>query len=92
LTGKRAFEGETVTETIAAVLKSEPDWEALSENTPWRIQELLRRCLTKDRHDRLDGIANVRVRSNWHWKILHGYLRFWWAVGHNLYDDSGSWQ
>jgi len=61
LTGKRAFEGETITETIAAVLKSEPDWEKLPETTPWRIQELLRRCLTKDAHDRLRDIANVRV-------------------------------
>jgi len=61
LTGKRAFEGETITETIAAVLKSEPDWEKLPSDTPWRIQELLRRCLTKDAHDRLRDIANVRV-------------------------------
>ena len=61
LTGKRAFEGETITETIAAVLKSEPDWEVLPNNTPWRIQELLCRCLTKDAHDRLRDIANVRV-------------------------------
>ena len=41
LTGKRAFEGETITETIAAVLKSEPDWEGLPCETPWRIKELL---------------------------------------------------
>ena len=61
LTGKRAFEGETITETIAAVLKSEPDWEALPGVTPWRIQELLLRCLTKDAHDRLRDIGNVRV-------------------------------
>ncbi len=61
LTGKRAFEGETITETLGAIIHKEPDWDALPENTPWRIQELLRRCLTKDPHDRLDGIANVRV-------------------------------
>jgi len=61
LTGKRAFEGETITETIAAVLKSDPDWEALPVTTPWRIKELLRRCLTKDVHDRLRDIANVRI-------------------------------
>ena len=61
LTGERAFEGETITETIAAVLKSEPDWNVLPAATPWRIQELLRRCLTKEPHDRLDGIANVRI-------------------------------
>ena len=61
LTGKRAFEGETITETIAKVLESEPKWELLPENTPWTIRSLLRRCLTKNPHDRLDGIANVRV-------------------------------
>jgi len=61
LTGKRAFQGETITETIAAVLKSDPDWEELPESTPSSIRTLLRRCLTKDPHDRLDGIANVRV-------------------------------
>ena len=61
LTGKRAFEGETITETIAKVLESEPDWEVLPENTPWTIRTLLRRCLTKDVHDRLDGIGNVRT-------------------------------
>ena len=61
LTGKRAFEGETITETIAAVLKSEPDWEKLPSDTPWRIQELLRRSLTKEPHDRLAGIGNVRI-------------------------------
>ena len=61
LTGKKAFEGETITETIAKVLESEPKWELLPENTPWTIRTLLRRCLTKDPHDRLDGIANVRI-------------------------------
>ncbi len=61
VTGKRAFQAETITETLGAIIHKEPDWDALPENTPWRIQELLRRCLTKDAHDRLDGIANVRV-------------------------------
>ncbi len=61
LTGKRAFEGETITETLASILKGEPDWKALPAPTPWRIQELLRRCLTKDAHDRLRDIANVRI-------------------------------
>jgi len=61
LTGQRAFDGETITETIAKVLESEPKWELLPENTPWTIRNLLRRCLTKDVHDRLDGIGNVRT-------------------------------
>jgi len=64
LTGKRAFEGETITETIAAVLKSEPDWGKLPRDTPWRIRDLLGRCLQKAVHDRLDGIANVRIEIN----------------------------
>ena len=61
LTAKRTFDGKTITETLAKILEGEPDWEALPATTPWRIQELLRRSLTKDPHDRLDGIANVRV-------------------------------
>jgi len=61
LTGKRAFEGETITETIAKVLESEPNWDALPDTTPWTIRNLLRRCLTKDPHDRLRDIANVRI-------------------------------
>ncbi len=61
LTGKRAFEGETITETIAKVLESEPKWEVLPQNTPWIIRYLLRRCLTKEPHDRLPHIANVRI-------------------------------
>jgi len=61
LTGKRTFDGKTITETLGAIIHKEPDWKALPAATPWRIQELLHRCLTKDAHDRLDGIANVRV-------------------------------
>ncbi|MEO8055448.1 MAG: serine/threonine-protein kinase, partial [Acidobacteriota bacterium] len=45
LAGKRAFEGETVTDVLAAVLMKEPDWAALPERTPTKIRELLRRCL-----------------------------------------------
>ena len=61
LTGKRAFEGETITETIAAVLKSEPDWQTLPETTPGIIRSLLHRCLQKDPHDRLHDIADARI-------------------------------
>ncbi len=41
LTGKRAFQEETITETIAAVLKSEPNWNALPATTPWRKEEVV---------------------------------------------------
>jgi len=61
LTGKRTFDGKTVTDTLAKVLEGVPNWKVLPRNTPWRIQELLRRCLTKDPHNRLPHIANVRI-------------------------------
>ena len=48
LTHKRAFEGETVTETLAAILKNDPDWEALPQSTPPNIRLVLSRCLEKD--------------------------------------------
>ena len=61
LTGKRTFDGKTITETLGAIIHKEPDWDGLPATTPWRIQELLRRCLTKDAHDRLRDIATVRI-------------------------------
>ncbi|HEY8181897.1 MAG TPA: protein kinase, partial [Thermoanaerobaculia bacterium] len=60
LTGKRAFAGETIADTIAAVLEREPDWNALPAKTPTRIRELLRHCLQKDAGRRLDDIAIAR--------------------------------
>ena len=61
LTGRQGFGGETISDCIAKVLQKEPDWEALPEKTPWRIQDLLRRCLQKDPHDRLHHIADARI-------------------------------
>jgi serine/threonine-protein kinase len=57
LTGKRAFEGDDVTETLAAVLKGEPDWDSLSADTPSNILTLLKRCLSKDRQQRIVDIT-----------------------------------
>ena len=61
LTGKRTFAGRTVTDTLAKVLEGVPDWKALPKNTPWRIQDLLGRCLTKDPDDRLLHIGEARI-------------------------------
>jgi Tol biopolymer transport system component len=60
LTGKRAFQGETLKDTIAAVLEREPDWQALPAKTPAKIRELLRQCLQKDAGRRLQTIADAR--------------------------------
>jgi serine/threonine-protein kinase len=57
LTGKRAFEGEDVSDTLAAVLRADADWLALPAETPLPIVTLLKRCLEKDGHRRIAEIA-----------------------------------
>jgi serine/threonine protein kinase/Tol biopolymer transport system component len=61
LTGRLLFAGETISDTLAAVLKQEPDWQALPADTPQGIRSLLRRCLKKDPVDRLHDIADARI-------------------------------
>ena len=61
LTGRKAFEGETVSDTIALILEREPDWSALPETTPTAIRRLLQRCLEKDPKRRLHDIADARI-------------------------------
>ena len=61
LTGKRAFEGEDVSDTMANVLKREPDWDRLPGTTPPAVRLLLRRCLRKEKRQRLQDAAGVRI-------------------------------
>jgi serine/threonine-protein kinase len=61
LTGERAFYGETVSDTLAHILKGEPDWNKLPAETPTLIKVLLRRCLEKDPRKRLHDIADARI-------------------------------
>ena len=61
LTGQRAFAGEDVSDTLAAVLRGDPDWTALPANAPPPIRRLLRRCLEKDRSQRLADAADARL-------------------------------
>ena len=61
LTGKRAFEGDTVSDTLAAVLTKEPDWAALPERTPAKIRDLLGKCLRREAKRRLHDIADARL-------------------------------
>src|ERR1700692_4083928 len=53
LTGKAAFHGEDVGDILAAVVRAEPDWTRLPEVTPLTIKTLLRRCLRKDKRQRI---------------------------------------
>jgi eukaryotic-like serine/threonine-protein kinase len=73
LTGKRAFPGEGVSDTIAAVLEREPDWSALPAKTPTRIRRLLRRCLEKDAGRRLPAIRAAREEID---KVQRGLSRW----------------
>jgi serine/threonine-protein kinase len=61
LTGRRLFDGETVSDVLAAVLTREPDWHALPADTPGRVRIALRRCLRKDARQRVHDVADVRI-------------------------------
>ena len=61
LTGRRAFEGETVSDSLAYVITKEPDWAALPASVPSGLRRLLARCLTKDPRMRLRDIGEARV-------------------------------
>jgi len=61
LSGQRAFAGDDASDTLASVLKSQPDWSALPSDTPEAIRRLLRRCLEKDQTRRLSDMADARL-------------------------------
>jgi len=60
LTGRQAFGGASISDTLAAVLRAEPDWGALPAGTPPELRRLLRRCLEKDLNARLRDIGDAR--------------------------------
>jgi hypothetical protein len=61
LTGRRAFDGEDVSEVLASVINKDPDWTALPNDTPRALKTMLARCLVKDRKRRLADIADARL-------------------------------
>jgi len=61
LTGKQAFQGDDASDILAAVIRAEPDWSRLPESTPASIGLLLRRCLKKDRQQRLQDATDARI-------------------------------
>jgi serine/threonine-protein kinase len=61
LTGRKAFDGETISDVLAAVLMADVDWEALPAQTPPAVRRVLRRCLDRDPRTRFHDIADARI-------------------------------
>ena len=61
LTAKNCFRGETVTDTLAAVVRAEPEWAALPATVPAKLRDLLRRCLKKDPRQRVQHVGDARI-------------------------------
>jgi Tol biopolymer transport system component len=61
LTGRQVFREKTVSDTLASIIRSEPDWNALPAETPAKIRDLVKRCLQKDPRRRLHDIADARL-------------------------------
>jgi hypothetical protein len=61
LAGRKAFEGETVSDTLAAVLRADIDWAALPRETPPSVRRVLRRCLDRDPKTRIHDVADARL-------------------------------
>ena len=61
LSGKKPFEGDDVSDTLALVLKFEPDWDALPSDTPARLRQLVQTCLQKNPKQRVHDVADVRL-------------------------------
>jgi Tol biopolymer transport system component len=61
LTGRRAFEGDDISDVLASVLKIEPNWTSVPVDTPASVRRLLRRCLEKDPRKRLSSIGDARL-------------------------------
>ena len=61
LTGRRTFGGETISETLASVLRDEAEEDSLPADTPVGVRRLLRRCLDRNRQTRLRDIGEARI-------------------------------
>ena len=72
LTGKRAFAGENVSDTLAAVLRSEPNFDALPAEVPASLRRVLQLCLTKDVKQRFHAIGDVRLVIDGAFEALGG--------------------
>jgi len=88
LTGRQTFEGETVSDVLAAVIMKDPDWGVLPASTPESIRRLLRRCLEKDSKRRLRDIGEAWITID---EILSGKDSAGLAMG-ELPPTQPTWQ
>ena len=61
LTGRNTFAEDTVSDTLASVLRSDPNWDELPDDAPMALRRLMRRCLQKDPRLRLRDIGEARI-------------------------------
>ena len=61
MTGDKPFDGDNVTDVLAAVVRAEPDWATLDRRAPAHVRALVRKCLRKDARQRLRDIGDARV-------------------------------
>ena len=88
LTGRRAFEGEDISDTLANILKGEPDWSRLPGTTPAAIVRLLRRCLVREARQRL---ADSPTRgSSWMRPAILARARRRTRLGHHSATHHGA--
>ncbi len=104
LTAQKLYSGETISDTLASILKEEPGWALLPEETPRSLRELLRRCLQKDPRQRLRDIGEARIaieagalepdapsrpaEAGSHWRVVLP----WALAGLLVLVLAGSWQ
>ena len=86
LTGRQTFAGETVSDALASVLKTDPEWDGLPADTPPAIERLLRRCLDKDPRQRLRDIGEARIILE---RVIRGEVEETAAVEHVQATSSG---
>jgi serine/threonine protein kinase/Tol biopolymer transport system component len=88
LTGRPAFQGDTVADLIGAIVRIDPDWTLLPSNTPPALVALLKRCFEKERRRRYHAIGDVRLDLDGSHTVAaqtskttsHGRERFAWAL------------
>ena len=91
LTGKAAFDGETITDRLAAVVRAEPQWTELPESVPGSLRELLHRCLVKDPKQRLQAIGEARIALE-KWLAHQGEEEGQLEVGATKPDGRNKWE